>query len=335
MIKNNHTPSVSIILATKNQFEVLRPVLNSLLEQDYPDFEVVVVDDCSEDMTPIALDKMSKEFPKLKFTRVFNETRFSNALTLSVGIRAATKDWLLFLTPEMKPVNKNYLRTLMSNVTDKTSLVQGGCNYIPQHSWGNYFLRLHLAKYTLDYYPYAKWFGLVPALPYNIAYKRKYFVESKGFREFLDEKFYINEWYAHSLTTKDKNVEVVLHSDAKVCLSDSYDLHDFVNQREKYLLLKKKYGLGYKGLRLIYNWGGFLVLVATVLLCLSSQYSYWGVLVFILLSLIHLISMGIILRKLKEKNFLFFEYVSRLLWPLYSFHYSLKFWILRQRKKWN
>ncbi|QZT36484.1 glycosyltransferase family 2 protein [Halosquirtibacter xylanolyticus] len=331
----DYQKSVSIILSTKNEFDVLQPVLESLLKQDYHDFEVVVVDDCSEDRTPIALQKMSLEYPQLVFTRIFNETEFNNALTLSVGTRAASKEWLLFLTPNMRPVKKDYLKTLMAGVKEDDILVQGLCNYEPVKSWSNYFLRLHIIKYGIDHFSNSQINGLVPALPYNIAYKRHHFTDTKGFRAFLDERFYINEWYAHSLTQTSKQLAIVMDPRAKVLLNDPYDKCDYLNQREKYLLMKKRYGFGQKVMQWLKNWGWPVSFISLLLLIVCSKYRVWGLLLFSLGSLIHMLITRWITKKIQEKNFVLFEYISRLFWPFYSFNFWLKFRIQRQRRRWS
>lgn len=94
-------PSVSIIITARNYAEELRESLPLLLEQNYPDYEVVVVDDCSTDHTDSVLRVMKHKYPQLKTTIVKQETDFANALALTVGIRAATNDWLIFLDPQV------------------------------------------------------------------------------------------------------------------------------------------------------------------------------------------------------------------------------------------
>ena len=46
-VVTNEKQPVSVIICARNEAENLRNFLPSILEQDYPDFEVIVVDDCS------------------------------------------------------------------------------------------------------------------------------------------------------------------------------------------------------------------------------------------------------------------------------------------------
>jgi biofilm PGA synthesis N-glycosyltransferase PgaC len=50
-------PPVSIIICARNEAENLKKFLPAVLEQDYPDYEVIVVNDCSEDNSMIFLGR--------------------------------------------------------------------------------------------------------------------------------------------------------------------------------------------------------------------------------------------------------------------------------------
>src|SRR5664280_2232764 len=61
---------VSIIICARNEAENLKNFLPSVLEQDYPDFEVVVVNDCSEDNSYDILGTFLKKYPNLRISIV-------------------------------------------------------------------------------------------------------------------------------------------------------------------------------------------------------------------------------------------------------------------------
>ena len=59
--RRRERPAVSIVVATHNRASMLPGALNSVLEQDYPNLEVVVVDDGSTDGTPALLDDYARQ----------------------------------------------------------------------------------------------------------------------------------------------------------------------------------------------------------------------------------------------------------------------------------
>jgi hypothetical protein len=63
-------PRVSILFSARDEAEKLAAALKTLLAQDYPDYEVVAVDDRSEDDTPKILSDAAARNPHLKTVRV-------------------------------------------------------------------------------------------------------------------------------------------------------------------------------------------------------------------------------------------------------------------------
>jgi glycosyltransferase involved in cell wall biosynthesis len=84
-------PPVSVIIPTFNRAKLLPAAIGSVLAQDYPAFEVLVVDDGSSDATPELLHEFSG---RLRFVRQANR---GAAAARNAGIRAARHDFLAFL----------------------------------------------------------------------------------------------------------------------------------------------------------------------------------------------------------------------------------------------
>jgi cellulose synthase/poly-beta-1,6-N-acetylglucosamine synthase-like glycosyltransferase len=65
-----HPPRVSLIIAARNEELNLETALDSLLAQDYPDYEVIVVDDRSTDATPQILARVNARHAGLRVVRI-------------------------------------------------------------------------------------------------------------------------------------------------------------------------------------------------------------------------------------------------------------------------
>ena len=78
------SPKVSIIILNWNSYEVTRDCLASLEKIDYPNREVVLVDNGSVDGSP---DRLAREFPAVRLIR--NERNLGFAGGNNVGMRDA------------------------------------------------------------------------------------------------------------------------------------------------------------------------------------------------------------------------------------------------------
>lgn len=91
-------PRVSIIVPARNEQRNIRQALQSLLELNYPDYELIVADDRSEDMTRQILDEMTILSPRLKVIHIDQLPHgwLGKNHALWVGSKRATGDLLLF-----------------------------------------------------------------------------------------------------------------------------------------------------------------------------------------------------------------------------------------------
>jgi len=62
---NETTPKVSIILPARNEEKYLAKCLDSLIDQDYKNYEIIVIDDSSEDSTGKIIANYAKKNSKI------------------------------------------------------------------------------------------------------------------------------------------------------------------------------------------------------------------------------------------------------------------------------
>lgn len=118
------TPKVSVVVASYNAAHTLRPCLESLRHLDYPDYEVLLIDDGSTDDTT----RLSSEFPEVRTLRHPRNLGLSTARNL--GIRAATGDVIAFTDADCR-VDRDWLRWLVLGLFDLQTAGIGGPNLLP------------------------------------------------------------------------------------------------------------------------------------------------------------------------------------------------------------
>lgn len=116
---------MSVIITSHNNAEYLRQNLPSFLMQAYDNFEVIVVDECSEDDTQDVLAEIQKDYPQLRSTRIFPDTkfRFTKKLAVNIGVLAAKHDILLFSEINCRPFSVHWVKTMESYFDKNTAVV--------------------------------------------------------------------------------------------------------------------------------------------------------------------------------------------------------------------
>ena len=327
-------PSFSIIVPSRNYEENLRELVPTLLEQEYPDFEVVVVDDCSYDGTEWYLNELKLQSNKLKTSRIIQETDFPNALAITIGIRAASKEWLVFLNPLCRVSGKDWLKSFAEELNPKSEAAFGFVNYTNSYGSMRKFIKYeNFDSFIL--YGSARYFGLsMPITDMNVAYKREQFLSRRGFAAVLDSPFSENELYLNKISNRSNSVYLLNRSTAVSFVGDT-DWYDGMNFKKKQLLLKKKFTVGQSVFLWINTISRLVFDISMIALLILSPWRFWVAAIW-LFKIIHELVWGIVaMKRLGEKNLfpglIFFRSVI----PLFNSIVSLNQFFTGQKRKWK
>lgn len=211
---------VSVIITCSNKAELLRQHLGAFLEQDYPLYEVIVVDECSEDETQDILSDFQQKYPHLKTSRIFPDTKFrrTKKIAINIGVLAAQYDVMLFSEIECVPESRNWIRTMSSYFDAQTAVVIGFANYAA----GKEKLSLRRYFHFLWFWQtivFAKRRIYVLGNGYNMGYRKKYYLEKRGFTGNTQEYIGYDTEMVRELSRKGK-VCVVKDTDARMVIGD-------------------------------------------------------------------------------------------------------------------
>jgi glycosyltransferase involved in cell wall biosynthesis len=294
-------PPVSIIVPSRNFEEELKVILPDLLTQDYPDFQVVVVNDCSSDGTEWYLSNLKLEYANLKTTHIIQETDFPNALALTLGIRAAACEWMIFLNPLCVIPGKNWLKNYVEHFTPEKEAVFGYVNFSASKGSMHQMIRLeNFNSYILS--GSARKLGLtMPVNDLNIAYKRTPFLDRKGFAAVLESPFCENELYLKEIATR-RNSVYIMNNKASIGYADEFKWHDFVNFKKKQLLLKQKFTVGQRLYLWIETSSRIAFDILAIILVFLSQWRFWIIGIWLFKNTLELIWGIHAMRRLGEKK---------------------------------
>lgn len=306
---------VSVIICARNEAENLELYLPKVLSQEYPEYEVIVVNDCSTDETEDVLKKLSGQYPRLKTSTIKEDKKFVHGkkLAVTIGIKAAKYEKLLFTDGDCTPESDQWLRLMASNFSDKTSIVLGYGGYFTQPGLLNKYVRYDTLTIALQYFSMAL-FGL----PYmgvgrNLAYKKSLFYSGSGFSRHYhlasgDDDLFVNE-NANKLNTA---IEINKDSHTRTTAKESFDKWTF--QKKRHFSTNSLYKFSHKFLLTLEPVSRLLFYTGVIALLFSPGYWLWALGIFTFRMMIHLFVIKKTMVKLNEKNLLLisllFDFVS-------------------------
>lgn len=332
--KEPNLPSVSIVVTSRNYLEQLHELLPALLAQDYPDFEVVVVDDCSTDGTDWYLAELKISHGNLKTTKIIQETDFPNALAITIGVRAASKEWLVYLSPLCRVPDNQWLRNYAQRLEPEKEVAIGYIHHSSaKGSYKNWLRFENFSSYLLS--GIGKPCGVaMPVFEYNIAYRREKFLELRGFAAVLDSPFSENELFINKIATR-KNIVVLNDKTTPISFVGEADWIDLVEFKKKQLMLRRKFSSGQRFFR-SFNLINRLVLTAslTVLLIFSS-WRFWILGGWAFLLIFEMIWIAVATKKIGEKNFLPMLLIYKAFLPVINGCFIINQLFTGHKRKWK
>ena len=126
---------VSVVICAHDEEQNLKELVPMLLAQNHPEFEIIVVNDRSNDGTYDWLLAETKKHERLKMVHVNFKPEHVNGkkFALTLGIKAARYDWVLLTDADCRPASNEWIHQMAGTFTEKNSLVLG---YPPYHRAG-------------------------------------------------------------------------------------------------------------------------------------------------------------------------------------------------------
>jgi len=262
--------AVSIIICAKNEAHNLPKILPSLIEQDYPDFEIVLINDGSSDSTLEVMQKFASEFKQIKIVDVKPIEAFwgNKKYALTLGIKAASNNFLLFTEANCTPLSKHWVKDMSSHFSNTKTLILGYGAYKKQkYKLINKLIRFETLFTAIKYFSFTKLGIPYMAVGKNLAYRKEEFFKADGFMSHMDVKSGDDNLFVNQMGNS-KNTAICFTKNSFVGSLTEISFKDWLNQKRhqgvtsKYYKTKHKLLLGLFYISQLLFWGLSIILLA-------------------------------------------------------------------------
>lgn len=329
------TPPVSIVICAKNEEVNLTEFLPAVLAQDYPNFEVVVVNDCSWDNTGDILEEFAKRHPNVKVVTIKEDEYYQHGkkVALMLGIKGAAHELMLLTDADCKPASDQWLKQVAMRFNVGADIILGYGPFTPEKGLLNRIIRFDAAMIGIQYLSFSMAGSTYMGVGRNLAYKKKLFYKVKGFASHYhipsgDDDLFVNE------AATGQKISVVMEKEAFTYTKAKDTFRAWWRQKQRHLLTGKKYKFRHKfllGLYIIGQWLFFAGFIAALIL-----HFQWMVVtgLFAIRLLVQMLIFNSCLKKLDEKGLLllvpFMELYFLFFYPAISLAR-----VLRRKTPWN
>jgi len=330
-------PPVSVIICAKNESENLQNFLPSILTQDYPNYQVIVVNDGSNDESEEILAIFSQEYPHLYHTYLPQTAKFisTKKMALTVGIKAAKHDIVLLTDADCKPAGKDWITNIVRNFDKKTDVVLAYGAYFKEKGFMGKLISYDTFTIALQYMGFA-----LAGKPYmgvgrNLAYRKQLFFDNKGFASHLNLQSGDDDLFVKEVATK-RNTRVEISPESITFSVPKQNFKSWSIQKSRHFTTAPYYKTGTR-LRI----GGEIVsrfLFYAAIIALAATQNLWlagfaGSL-YLLRVLVQLLVINRTARKINEQRFYFSAVFFDIFLPIINL-YILIFYRKKSKMKWE
>lgn len=296
--------SVSLIICAKNEAENLRNNLPLILDQDYSNFEIVLVNDGSYDDTLEVMEDFASQHQNIKLVDVkVNEKFWGNKkYALTLGIKASKHNFLVFTDADCVPNSNKWLAHICSHFSNEKSIVLGYGAYAKRKfSFLNMLIRFETVMTALQYFSYA-----ILGVPYmgvgrNMAYRKELFFNNCGFNNHVSIKSGDDDLFINEVATS-TNTAICCTSESFTISEPKTTLKAWILQKRRHISTASFYKLKHRVLLGLFYISQLLFWVLGIVLLAIGFSWHWVITLISVRFIVQWFSFGFTAKKLEETN---------------------------------
>ena len=299
--------AISVLICAKNEAKNVKKNIPLILAQKYPNFEIVLINDASNDDTLEVMQVFEKQNKNIKIVDVKSiETFWGNKkYALTLGIKAASNDFLLLTDADCAPISDKWIKQMSSHFTNSKSIIIGyGAYKKYKRNFLNKLIRFETLLTATQYFSYTKLGIPYMAIGRNLSYRKAEFFNNNGFMSHMnirsgDDDLFVNE------VANSKNTALCFTKNSFTVSEPEKSFKNWFNQKRRHISTARHYKTIHKILLGLFYLSQLLFWVLGIVLL--ANLFHWQIITILVLSrfIVQYISLGNSAKKLNETDTLF------------------------------
>ena len=272
---------VSVVVAAHNEQENLMALLPLLLDQEYPEFEIILVNDRSEDDTEFYTYELERLFRNFRVVTVKKTPDYLNPkkYALALGIRAAKHEHVLLTDADCRPCSLNWIKKMQSGYKNGADVVLGYSPYAQSKGFLNHLVRYETLLTGIQYLSHANRGKAYMGVGRNLSYTKECFFNNKGFASHIkttggDDDLFVRD------AANNSEISIVIDKEGQTVSVPKKTFREWVVQKRRHMSVGGQYNASDRrriGIFVVANI--LFYIISIVVLVLSSHLAILGVLV--------------------------------------------------------
>ncbi len=256
---------VSVIIAVKNGTQQISQNLSEILHQEYPSFELIIVDDHSDPVERKELEEFISDWPRVKLLTSEGKGK-KNALW--TGILNSKFDFILCTDADCTPVSRNWINSMVQCSHGRDTVI-GYSPYQKLTGWLNYIIRFETVMTGIQYLSWTMKGKPYMAVGRNILYPKSLLIANDPFSHIRDIPYGDDDLGIQAISDKSE-IRVCLDEKSFVISDPTTSWTQWLKQKHRHMSAGHYYkpGLwwqpGLYGIALIGHWSLIVFIIGSL-----------------------------------------------------------------------
>jgi glycosyltransferase involved in cell wall biosynthesis len=324
---------VSIIICARNEADNLAKNLTHIITQDYPNFEIIVADDDSDDKTFEIMQSLCEQYQNLHYLKVGPKNKPGKRAALTAAIGVAKYDWLLMTDADCQPKGASWISSMTAQIQDpSTEIVLGYGPYRRGKSLLNSWIRFETFLSAAQYFSATLWGISYMGVGRNLLIKKSLWLENLAALENNSDLMSGDDDLMVNAAANKKNTAICLQKESFVYSEPKGSLKALITQKSRHYSTGTRYKTIHKVFLGAFSLSQFLFWMT---LLPALIYNFEVALIFFILRLIIFLSISFkIIRNFDEQKLFIKLILLDFLLPFYYLFFAPTL-ILKNRQKWK